>query len=48
MDDFTRTQPIGDRLREHAARETPEPLTPGDLARLDRIAAAVRDALAAE
>lgn len=45
MDDFTRTQPIGDQIRDLAAREEPAPLTPGDLARLDRIAAAVRDVL---
>ncbi|WP_159067564.1 hypothetical protein [Gordonia iterans] len=45
MDDFTRTQPIGDQIRDLAAREEPAPLTPGDLARLDRIDAVLRDAL---
>ena len=45
MDDFTRTQPIGDRIRDLAAREGTAPLTPGDLARLDRIDAVLRDAL---
>ena len=43
MDDFTRTQPIGDQIRDLAAHEDPAPLTPADLARLDRIDAAVRE-----
>lgn len=45
MDDFEKTQPIGDLIRERAAHEDPPLLTPGDLARLDRIAAVLRDVL---
>ena len=43
MDDFEQTQPIGDQIRDLADREGPPPLTPGDLARLDRIDAALRE-----
>lgn len=45
MDDFEQTQPIGDQIRRQSAREDPPPLTPADVARLDRIAAVLRDVL---